>query len=230
MRWAMLLVILITWGSGFNDLEASPSGQRTTWSENEANQEAMLAYLKPILKSAGRVARIYYLGPCKKYGDYYAVSFPHVRVLPPSRSSTAISAVRDIFRNDDNIDISDGPDGIIRIVIGRPPVALLKTKLAILTFDQSQRYTESLALWRIMDNKEVDDVERKLHFYPDGPPLRISLGENSIEGAPHLPASMTNLTVDQALDSVAKNFGVMVLYGVCTEKHFYTIYHVALNP
>jgi hypothetical protein len=37
------------------------------------------------------------------------------------------------------------------------------------------------------------------------------------EGAPHLPPLMTNVTVDDALDSVAQTFKGIVLYGACTQ-------------
>jgi hypothetical protein len=35
---------------------------------------------------------------------------------------------------------------------------------------------------------------------------------------PHLPASMKDLTMDRALDAVAKTFGGIVIYETCEER------------
>jgi len=186
--------------------------------------------LRPILGEASKAARIYYAGDCEKEGDYYWVSFPSVRVQPPSGSDTGFAAVKAVFRDEKNVRISKETDGIIRIVIGQPSVALLETKIPLLTFDPVQQYTESQALSRIEDSKEVDSALRRLGVSRDGVPLRISLGVNPDNRSPHLPASMSNLTMDKALDSVAKTFGNIVFYGACTERRLYTVYYVSLEP
>jgi hypothetical protein len=43
------------------------------------------------------------------------------------------------------------------------------------------------------------------------------------EGLPHLPSTMTNVTMDKALDMVARTFRGVVIYGACTEPHLYRI-------
>jgi hypothetical protein len=42
-------------------------------------------------------------------------------------------------------------------------------------------------------------------------------------GLPHLPGVLTDLTVDQALDVVAKTFRVIVLYGFCPSSAQYDV-------
>lgn len=158
------------------------------------------------------------------------MSFPKVRVQPPSGIAKGFVTVKEILRDEKSAKISEGSDGIIRIVIGKPPLALLDTNIHLLTFDPVQQYTESQALSRIEDSKEVGSALRRLGIGRDGVPLRISLGVNPRDGAPHIPASMADLTLDQALDSVAKAFGSIVFYGACTERSLYTVYYVSLNP
>lgn len=229
MRWKILFFVLFAYELGCQQLAASPATQVKS-SESDATLETLLRYLKPILVEANRQARIYYAGECTKEDDYYWVSFPPVRVRPPSGSDKGLAAVKEVLRDEKSVKISEGADGIIRIVIGKPSVALLGTKISLLTFDPVQQYTESQALSRIEDSKEVGSALKRLGISRDGIPLRISLAVNPRDGAPHLPASMANLTMDQALDSVAKNFGNIVFYGSCAEPSLYTLYYVSLKP
>ena len=240
MRRIALLIVLMMGGLGCTSLKAMPLAQAMPETKSKANEnagfsneDAIFNYLKPILKSTDKAARIYYLGSCEKEGDYYVVSFPRVRVQPPLENDTALAAVRDVFRSDANVKVSEGTDGIIRIVIGQLPAniaAILNTKISAVTFDRDQQYTEKLALTRIQSSKEVREARRILATQPDGIPLYMAAIKRPVVGAPHLPASMVNLTWDQALDSVAKTFGGVVLYGACTTQHLYTIDYVSLRP
>ena len=186
-------------------------------------------YLKPVLRSAGKVARIYYSGACKE-GHVYGALFPPIDVQAPLGNDTGFDAVRDIFRNEVDVSVAAGQDGIIRIVIGRVPVSILNTQIAVLSFVPSQQYSFNPALWRITDSNEVSAAERKLGVSASEPPVRTSLLMEPAEGLPHLPASMTNVTLDQALDVVATTFEGIIFYGTCTEPDRYVIYFEKLEP
>jgi hypothetical protein len=54
-------------------------------------------------------------------------------------------------------------------------------------------------------------------------PVSIGIGQPA-EGRPHLPGVITNVTMDQALDLVAKTFRGIVLYEFCTPLDQYEIY------
>lgn len=225
----MFLVILASVPIS-HSLEAPSPTQREPKSESKLNVDTALGYIKPILKSEGKVARIYYLGACEKEGDYYAVSFPHVSVeLPFKKDDTGLAAIREVFRNEPSVKVSEAADGIVRIVVGQLPKTILDTKISSVTFDQDQQYTASLALTRIQSSKEVQQAKRVQGIQLDGAPLYMSAVKPPVAGAPHLNTSMTNLTLDQALDSVAKTFGGVVLYGVCTTPRFYTVHYVQLK-
>lgn len=229
MRWIALLMVLLGGTLEFQSLEASPINQVQPKSEGKTNADAVLDSLKPILKSSAKVARIYYLGSCEKEDGYYVASFPRIRVQSPLGNNTGLTAIRDVFRNDANVKVSEGTDGIIRVVIGKLPVTILDTKISTITFDQDQRYTENLALTRIQGSKEVREAKQAQGIHRDGIPLDMSAIKPAVPGAPRLPASMINLTLDQALDSVAETFRDIVVYGACTEPRIYTIYYVPLK-
>lgn len=86
-----------------------------------------------------------------------------------------------------------------------------------------------LALTRIQSSKEVQKAKRTLGIHLDGVPLYMSAVKPPTLGAPHLNASMVNLTLDQALDSVAQTFRGVVLYGACAAPNFYTIHYMPLK-
>jgi hypothetical protein len=56
--------------------------------------------------------------------------------------------------------------------------------------------------------------EHRLHFGIAETVLDVIVRGPS-NGAPHLPKVMQNVTVDEALDSVARVFNGVVLYGTC---------------
>jgi hypothetical protein len=44
-----------------------------------------------------------------------------------------------------------------------------------------------------------------------------------VENLPHLLTVLSNMTMDQALDEVAKTFHSIVLYGVCSHSRLYEL-------
>jgi hypothetical protein len=231
MRLNAVSTFLIVGLLGFQELRASSPDLMMAAESSLISGKAMIDNLRPVLRAAGKVARIYFAGKCQKVGDLEGVLFPPIHVQAPLQSTTGLAAVRDIFRDEAGVSVADeAHDGIIRIVIGKVPLTILDTPIPVLTFGPSQQYTDTLAIWRITDSKEVIAAEKKLGLHIAGPPMRISLGMDPAEGLPHLPASMTNVTVDQALDTVAKTFGGIVVYGTCPDLNSYVVYFVQVEP
>jgi hypothetical protein len=54
------------------------------------------------------------------------------------------------------------------------------------------------------------------------PPLEYLLASPE-PGHPHLPPTMTNTTLDQALDVFATSFRAVVFYGICLKQHSFEI-------
>jgi hypothetical protein len=188
------------------------------------NEKAVLKYLRPVLRSAGKAARVYYAARCyDKDGD--PVAFPQMQVGPPSRGKTGSGAVREIFENDKDVTVTEDPSGMIRIMVGKVPSAILQTRIRSLTLKPTQRYNPEEAIIAIESTKDVEDAMRKLGFEK---PLVI-WGLQVVEpakGLPHLPVSMKDVTMDQALDLVAKTFRGIVVYGACAGPNGARLYFV----
>jgi len=179
------------------------------------NENAVLEYLRPALRSVGGSCRLYYSAPCyAEDGD--PLPFPALSVQPPAKRKNGVSVVREIFKNDHKVDVATDRSGIITIRIGAPPSELLRTRIPLLTLKPQERYNAIKAIVALTKTKEVEAAERKLGLKE---PLVI-MGLLEVEpkkGLPHLPSSLRDVTVDQALDVVAKTFKGIVLYGACAD-------------
>ena len=187
---------------------------------SERNENNVLEALRPVIQSSGKTIRIYYRGsPCRTHGDneapYAGVPFPLLQLQNPPKNKSALATVREIFANNKNVTITEGSSGIIRITIGDVPTEILQTRISHLSLDDDARYNKFWAIQILFSAKEVKAAERSLGVEPIGT-LGGLLGSPT-EKAPHLPASFTNVTVDDVLDIVAKTFDGFVVYGACGE-------------
>jgi hypothetical protein len=178
------------------------------------NQATVLKYLEPVSYSSGKVVRLYYVVQC--HATDVEMPFPAVRVGPPSENSTGLAAVREIFRDDKNVTVTEEPMGVIRVSIGKVPTAILQTRLSSVNLDKDQQYDPRLAIGAIESTKEMEAAERSLGLA--GVSLLAGTAQLPLSGIPHLPKSLKNLTVDQALDVIAKTWQGPVVYGVCANQ------------
>jgi hypothetical protein len=197
---------------------ASTEGLLRGYVISQHNQEAALKYLRPVLLSRGGAGRIYYSAACKTE-DGESLPFPRVEVRPPSKETTDVVAVREIFENDKHVMVSEDRSGMIRVTIGQLVSALLQARIHSLTLKPHERYNAMLAIFAILNSKDGGAAMHQLGF--DQPNIVFGGGIVLPEkGArlPHLPASMKDLTMDQALDAVARTFGGIVIYETCAER------------
>ncbi len=202
------------------------TGQRLLSAGNESyeatrrhHEEVVLGYLRDLAWSSRKAIRIYYSADCqpeKASNVDYSVPFPFFRVQPPSRGKTGLLGVREIFKNAKDVTITEKPKGIIRIWIGKVPTEILRTRIAVLTLNKEAQFDPDLAIGAIESTKEMGAAMTSLRVIssPDGGGL-VAPAE---KGLPCLPASLKNVTVDQALDMIAKTWGGPVIYGVCSTR------------
>lgn len=189
------------------------SSQHFTGGQNE---DTTLGYLRPTLRAAGYAARVYYSGACKTDGLEF-VAFPKVDVQPP-QSNTAVEAVREMFRGNEEIQVVEEPHKIISVTVGKPLTALLGTKISLLRTAPIAQYNPPLAIGAVENTEEVKAAMTKLGLRV---PLQLSgqLLAKPSPGLPHLPAEMRDMTVDQVLDSIAATFQGIVVYGTCVQPN-----------
>lgn len=206
----------------YSQAEASPVAWLTLQNESEHNEKTLLRYIWPALKAANKSGRIYYTAVCQSYDKSPIVAFPRFEVLPPLKGETGQAAVRDVFRSDQDVTVTEHERGIVRIRIGNVPDAILDTKISALTFGSLSQYNSTLAIGAIESNSEVQAAMRKLGVQV---PLKVynMLVIQPAAGLPHLPPTLTDVTVDQALDIVATTFKGIVMYGACRKERFFDV-------
>lgn len=170
-------------------------------------------YLRPALKSIGGGARIDYAGTCP--GEKKLL-LPRVDAQPAPEGTTGITAVRWIFRNDPRVSVTQDQSGMPRITIGSVATSILQTRIPSLTLDSAAQYTPLSAIDSIRFALNTYAVEHGLYFEMAAHVID-HLASGPVEGAPHLPPLMQNVTVDDALDAVARTFKGIVLYGMCSQ-------------
>jgi len=210
-----LIVLLLGSALGCASAEGLPRG----YVISQHNQETALKYLRPALVSRGGAGRIYYSAACRTK-DGETLPFPRVEVRPPSKGTTGLVAVCEIFKNDKHVMVSEDRSGMMRITIGQPASALLQTRIHSLTLKPHERYNAQFAISAIENTTEVEVAERKLGF--DHPitvfSTSIVMPGKGLPPLPHLPASIRDMTMDRALDAVARTFGGIVIYETCVER------------
>jgi hypothetical protein len=182
--------------------------------EGDQNERSVLALLGPLLRSSGKAARIYYGTDCQPDSNY-PIPFPRLAVRPPRAGIETLSAFQEIFRNSKKIMVTEKKVGVIRISIGHIPHSILRTKISILSLKPTEQYDAQSAIRAIESTIEFREALRKSGLQGVS---RVSnqLVQSPADGLPRLPSSMTNVTVDDALDEVATTFKIVVVFGYCS--------------
>jgi hypothetical protein len=211
--------------------EAAPPSDGITRSPPEAPVVAILKYLRPSLSESGKVGRIYYPATCQSEG-FDKVLFPETAVQAPPDGESDLAAAQQMFRNNGSVGVTQDQPGIVRIRIGNIPDDILQTKISRISFTPDEQYNVLAAFSAIYENEDVSASMRNFGVRPTQI-LTIYAMNPAIEDLPHLPSTMTNVTVDQVLDKIAKTFNGVVFYGACTQQHKIDIYFAHLadyNP
>ena len=214
----IVLAILLAIGSITPlDARGAPHGQDQSRGERLQGEQTVIKDLQLALAHTGKTARIYFHAACYQ-GDDSRVLFPVIDVQPLQSGESGLEAVQKIFRNDKDVRVTETRSGIVTIVIGKVSGAILSTKLPLLKLSRSARYNpggpggaidtiESAAVVKAAAHKL--GIQQEPYFY-------IGLVEPLMKTLPHLLPEMRNVTVDQALDTIARTFPGVVVYGECT--------------
>jgi hypothetical protein len=101
------------------------------------------------------------------------------------------------------------------VLVGHVSSEILKTQIKLVTFTPNERYNAEDALIPILRAKEVQTTMHELGIEQ---PMTASPGIRQLPDPrlPHLPASMENVSMEQAFDRIAQTFGGIVIYGEWT--------------
>jgi hypothetical protein len=114
------------------------------------------------------------------------------------------------------VTISQGKAGQLRVFVGEVSAELLTTKINLVSFGPDERYNAIYAITAITQTKEIQAKLGDLGLRQPttfGPSFILSPDRR----LPHLPASIRNVTMEEALDQVAETFDCVIIYAGWTE-------------
>lgn len=230
MKLGLVLAVLIL-GAAI-ECSAAPrtqSGPPDPHAASLRRMEVAIKYLQLAQVPVGKAVRVYFNGTCDARDH---VLFPKINIQPPVNGETGLGAIRHIFRNDRKVTVTEDRSGMIRIRIGDISAAILNTRLSLLRLSQDARYNPNgpdgaidavLGAASVKTAMDRFRVRQMSSFF-------IIIWQQPMSSLPHLPSSMKNVTVDQALDSIARTFRGNVMYGECTKPDGSGLIDITFQP
>jgi len=209
MSWLVALVVKAAILSAQVAEPASPSKQLAQANIDDQSKQPILKYLRsPSFRDY--TVRVYYEAACGLHNPGPFLPFPSITVEPPRKGQTGVIAARHIFRNARNVTVKEDPGNVIRIWIGNVPKAILRTRIELVKLDEETRHYKKATVDAILKTKEIQSAMQALRL--ETPPYFSS--ETAINPAPY-PAELKHVTLDEALDVIAKAWDGIVVYGAC---------------
>ena len=168
-----------------------------------------------VLSKAHVSGSLEYWGRCDA-----GLDFPELQ-SPQNIAHSPADALREIFANDPEMEVTEEPAGTIRMVERDVPGDLLAVRIKRVSFGGEGVPTNTIydprkALWVILSTQEVVTF---MKTHDIGPPHGF---ENVISGQtrplpelPHISGSLENVTLSQALDYTLRTFPGLWIYENC---------------
>lgn len=186
---------------------------------NQPDETYILERLQSALSSTQFAGRLYYHGSCGPPGKYELL-FPTVAVRPIASNKKGVAAVRETFRDDKNVLISVTSPNVVRIEIGHVYKQILNTALSSIKLTSDAQYNPDGPGGAISLLESTEPVRAAMREFriDQKPVFYIGLIQPAIPNAPHLPPTISGVTLDQALDAISKTFSGVVVYGECENR------------
>lgn len=213
----VLAILLAIGATASPDARSAQSRQGQSRGERVRAEKTVIRDLQLALAHTGKGARIDFHAACSQENES-RVLFPAIAVQPLQSGEPGLEAVRKMFRGDKDVTVTETRMGTVTVTIGKVSGEILRTEIPLLRLNQSARYNPGGpggAIDTIESAAVVKAAAHELGIHQE-PYFYIGLMEPALKTLPHLPPQMTNLTMDQALDSIANTFPGVVVYGECT--------------
>jgi len=144
---------------------------------------------------------------------------PHLR--PPKSGASPLQVARDVFSGDPSMQISQDPNGTVRMIERGTSAELLNVKIGHVSFDKNgaplkyAAFAPGTALYYvILQSPEILAFERARNIQIPFVGIAGRLGTPTND-LPHLSGSMDDLTLSQALDRLLQTFPGIWAYESC---------------
>jgi hypothetical protein len=190
-----------------------PKDETDLWNLAVRNQDMFLHDIGPALKATGRVGRLYVRSKCLGVSEDLLL-FPRIAVEPAgAKGKNGVAAIRETLA-DSGVIVTERRPGLIAMKMGEISEDLLRTRIHVIKLQPMERYNYQDAIAAIISTTEVQARMQELGMKVSARSIHypISYPEPKL---PHLPGTMTNVTMDEALDRVAQMFHGLLIYEEC---------------
>ena len=182
-------------------------------------EKDIMRYVFPEMRRAGKFGRIYYNSFCDISGQGRP-PLPKLIISQTNSDDIGIGAIRKMLSQNKFVTVSEGRSGIIDIYLGIVSKKILDTRIGTVSLSRIGQYNPTVAIINFESTPEMRQSTNK---------AGISLSSNWLnvpvlpadDRYPHLPPSIADVAMDQALDEIAATFGGIVVYAACNEQHLY---------
>ena len=184
---------------------------------SHGQDQAAISPILDILRKDHLSGSLQYRGRCGKQDEYVTRGFP-ITTTPASNSEPSLQILREMFAKDPDMQVTQAPDGTIRMIDKSVPQDLLSVKIEHISFsdDPDTMGVPTIVLGFITAAPEVK-VFMKDHGIALLAPRDII--DSTSPGAPHVSGELSNVTLSQALDYMAKTFHGLWLYKECSGNY-----------
>jgi hypothetical protein len=209
----MLMPITVCWGQQCGGVD----------------REVATPLIMSVLSEAKLSGSLEYWGRCDNVSGI--PDYPRLRA-PRNDAGTPLQTLREMFADDVEMQVTQEPDGTIRMGEADVPRDLLDVPISHISFDGGTKRTKQLP-----DGPEkiepwiVDDPNDALGFVLAAPEVRTSMENQNVEPLHRLEAlglrgidlrrisgDLDNVTLSQALDHLLKTFPGLWIYENCPSK------------
>jgi len=176
--------------------------------------QATLWSIAHVLRSGRLSGSLEYRGNCGDEKELVTRRFP-ITTTPTNSSAPPLQVLREMFANDDDMQVTQEPDGTIRLVEKTVPQDLLNVKIGHISFDDEQKrkhsmYFHTLVLDFITDAPEVQAFMKDHRIGREPKVINQAMSAH-----PSFSGELTNVTLAQALDYMVKTFRGLWVYKEC---------------
>jgi hypothetical protein len=214
----VIMLVLFTQATVLLESQKTMGNQISPPVTNQPDETYIIGRLQAALSSTQFAVRLYYHGACTVDGRN-GLLFPSVTVLPAAGNERGVAAIREMFRDDKSVLVSVDSSNVVRIYIGHVYKPVLDTPLSSIMLTTTAQYNPGGAIDLLESAVPVQAAMREFGMVQESDFL-IGLVQPAIPNRPHLPPTISGVTLDQALDTISTTFPGVVVYGECENRDY----------
>lgn len=149
------------------------------------------------------------------YEDGYVIRKFPIATAPANPSAPPLQALRETFANDKDMQISQEPDGTIRMVEKTVPQDLLNVKIRHISFDDEQKKHRTMHFHTLVMDFITGTPEVKAFMKGHSISFLPKVINQSMSPHVSLSGELNNVTLPEAMDYMLKTFRGLWIYEEC---------------